>query len=78
MAIRRGGNTVGTGAARRVEHRHRAGFGIESAIDAVLPGKPDHALAIKGCSVEVGVAPPLEARQEINAQFGGQVFGEMV
>jgi hypothetical protein len=57
LAIRCGGNTVGAGAARRIEHCHCACFGIESAIDTVLPGAPEHALAIEGCSVEIGVAP---------------------
>src|SRR5713101_8186557 len=66
LAIWCGGDTVGAGAARRVEHRHSACFGIESAIDTVLPGEPEHALAIEGCSVEIGIAPFLWEREELH------------
>src|SRR5215472_71327 len=59
LAIRRGGDTVRPGAPRGVEHRHCARFGVEPAIDSVLPGEPEHALAIKSCRVEVCVAPLL-------------------
>src|SRR5215472_14260405 len=59
LAVRRGGNTVRSGAARGVVHRHGARFGIEAAVDAVLSGEPEHALAIKSCRIEVGVAPLL-------------------
>src|SRR5215469_11183518 len=59
LAIRRGGDTVRAGAPRGVEHRHRARFGIEAAVDAVLSREPEHALAIKSGRVEVGVAPLL-------------------
>jgi hypothetical protein len=34
-----------------------SGMRSAPAIDAVPPGEPEHALAIKGCSVQVGVAP---------------------
>src|SRR5262249_22488873 len=59
LAIRRRGNAVGAGAARRVVHRHRTRFGIEPAIDPVLPGEPENALTIKARRVEVGVPPLL-------------------
>jgi hypothetical protein len=48
LAIRGRGDAVGAGAAGRVEHRHRARFGIEAAVYAILPGKPKNSLAIKG------------------------------
>jgi len=34
-----------------------SGMRSAPAIDAVPPGEPEHALAIKGCSVQVGVGP---------------------
>src|SRR5215469_2481950 len=57
LAIRRRGDAVGAGAARRVEHRHHPRSGIEPAIDAVLPGEPKHVLSIKAGRVKVGLAP---------------------
>src|SRR5208337_2118077 len=78
LAIRRGGNTVGAGAARRIEHRHCACFGIESTIDTVLPGEPEHALAIEGCNVEINVAPLLGEREELHRTSRGIDPGDRV
>jgi len=47
LAVRRRGDTVGTGAPRRTELCHLACFGVEPAIDALLPGEPEHALSTK-------------------------------
>jgi hypothetical protein len=47
LAVRRRGDTVGTGAPRRIELCHLACFGVEPAIDALLPGEPEHALSTK-------------------------------
>ena len=48
LAIRCRGDALGAGAARRIEHRHHARFGIEMAINPVLPSEPEHAPTIKG------------------------------
>ena len=55
---RENGDASRTLGQDRIPH-HRARLGIEPAIDAVLPGEPQHALAIKARRVEVGVAPLL-------------------
>src|SRR5712671_6136934 len=47
LPIRCRGDAVGAGAARRIKHRHHAGFGIETAINAILPSEPEHAPTIK-------------------------------
>jgi len=78
LAVRRGGDAVGAGAARRVEYRHSACFGIEPTIDAVLPGEPEHALAIKARGVEVGVAPFLGQREELHRTGDGIDLGDRV
>src|ERR1700732_2032815 len=78
LVVRRGGDAVGAGAARRVEYRHRACFGIEPTIDAVLPGEPEHALAIKARGVEVGVAPFLGQREELDCTGRGIDPGDRV
>jgi hypothetical protein len=46
LAIRCRGDAVGADAARRIEHRHHARFGIETAIDAVLPSEPEQSVEI--------------------------------
>src|SRR3984893_6935671 len=71
LAIRRRGDAVGAGATRCIEHRHPAGFGIEPALDAILPGEPQHALAIETRRVEVGVPPLLEQRKELRCARRG-------
>src|ERR1051325_8319277 len=55
-AVRGGLDAVGAAAPRRFEYLHVAGLRIEAAIDAALPGEPEHALQIEGGGVEVGVA----------------------
>jgi len=37
-------DAVGTGAAQRIKHHYRTCFGVEAAIDAVLPSEPEHTL----------------------------------
>ena len=78
LAVRRGGDAVGASAARRVEYRQSARFGIEPTIDAVLPGEPEHALAIKARGVEVGVAPFLGQGEELDCTGRGIDPGDRV
>src|SRR5207237_9773630 len=47
LPIRCRSDAVGPGAARRIEHRHHARFGIETAINTILPGEPEHTPTIK-------------------------------
>src|ERR1700740_2772953 len=54
-----------------MEHRHPAGFWIEPAIDAILPGEPQHALVINTRRVEVGVPPLLGQRKELHRACRG-------
>src|SRR5207302_9776395 len=61
--LRRRGDAVGAGAARCIEHRHRARFWIEAAINPILPCEPEDALAIEGGRVKVRVAPLLGQRE---------------
>src|SRR5581483_11693215 len=44
----------------------------DAAVDAVLPGEPQHALAVEGRGVEVGVGEILGQRIELD-RLGGRV-----
>jgi hypothetical protein len=59
VAVRRDGDAVEAAAAPRIKYRYRARSGSGAAIGAGLTREPEHALAIKACRVEVGVAPLL-------------------
>ena len=56
-----------------------AGSGIEPAEFARrLRGEPEYALAIKGGSVEAGVAPPLGQREKLDGAGRGVHSGDCV
>ena len=55
LAVRRRGDAVGADALRRLPGVDLAGRRIDAAVDAVLPGEPEDALAVEGRGVEVGV-----------------------
>ena len=55
-----------------------AHFGIGPTIDAVLPGEPEHALAIKARGVKVGVAPFLRQGEELDCTGRGIDPGDRV
>ena len=66
LAVRRGGDAVGAGAFRRFPGLDLAGRRIDAAIDAVLPGEPEDALAVEGRGVEVGVREIRRQREQLH------------
>ncbi len=61
FALRRRGDAVGADALRRLPRINLAGRRIDTAIETVLAGEPEDALAIEGRGVEVGVGGLLAA-----------------
>src|SRR5260370_5309617 len=66
LPLRRRGDAVGAGTARCIEHCHCARFGIETAINSILPGEPEYTLMIEGCCVQVRGAPLLRQREKLD------------
>src|SRR5207248_1475696 len=64
--LRRRGDAVGTGTARCIEHCHCARFGIETAINSILPGEPEYTLMIEGCCVQVRGGALLGQREKLD------------
>ena len=71
IAARRGGDAVRSDALRRLEGVDLAGRRIDAAIDAVLPGEPEDALAIEGRGVEIGVGKIRLERGQLHRPVGG-------
>src|SRR4051812_49402811 len=76
-ALRRGGDAVGPGTARRIPRLHVLGLGIEAADDAGLPGEPQHALGVEGRGVEVG-ARLAGHEEELDAPVAWHVAADRV
>src|SRR6266513_3373577 len=67
--LRRGGDPIGPGTFRRIEHLHPTHFGVESSVDAALAREPQHATLIEHSGVQVRAFAP--GRQWIDADFLG-------
>ena len=71
LAIRGGGDAIGPGAARRIKHCHRARFGIKPAVDAFLPGEPEHALAIEAAVLRLALRRSLGSGKSFTPRVAG-------
>src|SRR5690606_18257072 len=71
LAVGRRRDAIGTAAAWRLEYPHLLGARIEAAVDAVLAGEPQRAVAAEGGGVEVAVADRLGKRPDRQLAAGG-------
>src|SRR5690242_9964194 len=69
--LRGRGDAVGAGTAWCIEHGHCARFGIETAINSILPGEPEYTLMIEGCCVQVRGATLLGQRIKLDGAGRG-------